>query len=246
MNDWLSTPHSRIAFALDYPSLAEARAGAAKLEGCVGLFKVGLELFVKEGPAAFALAAESGVELFADLKLHDIPETVERAVASVAASGARLVTVHAAGGAAMLARAALRAERETKGRLIVLAVTVLTSLDDADLTSLGISDRAGEHAVKLARVAFGAGVRGFVCSPAEVRALRAELGPNVILVTPGVRPAGTTAHDQKRVATAADAIADGADIVVVGRPIRDAPDPARVARAIGAEIQQGLARRTQS
>src|SRR5260221_3364066 len=229
-------PHSRIAFALDYPSLAEARAGAARLEGCVGFFKVGLELFAKEGPAAFGVARESGGELFADLKLHDIPETVERAVASVAASGARLLTVHAAGGKAMLARAVERAERETKGRLTVLAVTVLTSLDDADLASLGITDRAGEHALRLARVAFGAGVRGFVCSPAEVRALRSEFGPDVTLVTPGVRPAGTAVHDQKRVATPADPIADAADIVVVGRPIRDAPHPAASAPAAAQDI----------
>ena len=144
----------------------------------------------------------------------------------------------------MLARAVERADRETNGRLVVLAVTVLTSLDDADLASLGTADRAAEHVLRLARVAFRAGVRGFVCSPAEVRALRSEFGPDVTLVTPGVRPAGTTAHDQKRVATPADAIADGADIVVVGRPIRDAPDPASAARAVAKDIQQGLARRT--
>jgi orotidine-5'-phosphate decarboxylase len=240
------TPHARIAFPLDYPSLAEARAGAARLRGCIGLVKVGLELFIKEGPAAFAIAAECGVDLFADLKLHDIPETVDRAIASVAASGARLVTVHAAGGHAMLSRAVQRAERETGGRLTVLAVTVLTSLDDADLAAQGIGGRAGDQALRLARLAFAAGVRGFVCSPAEVQALRSELGPEVTLVTPGVRPAGANAHDQKRVATPADAVAAGADIVVVGRPIRDAPDPAEAARAIAADIAAGLARRART
>jgi len=239
-------PHRRIAFALDYPSLSEARAGAAAVKGSVGIFKVGLELFVKEGPAAFAVAAEAGGDLFADLKLHDIPETVERAVASVALSGARFVTLHAAGGAAMLRRAVERAHRETGGRLVVLAVTVLTSLDDADLAAQGIDDHAEKHALRLARMAHDAGVRGFVCSPAEVGAMRAELGPEVTLVTPGVRPAGSEAHDQKRVATAADAIANGADFVVVGRPIRDAPDPKEAARSIAAEIGQGLARRTKA
>jgi len=237
-------PKSRIAFALDYPSLDEARRGALAVREHIGLVKVGLELFVKEGRSAFAIAAECGVDLFADLKLHDIPETIERAIASVAASGARFVTVHAAGGAAMLARAVQRANQEAGGRMTVLAVTVLTSLDDADLAAQGITGRSQDHAVRLAHLAFGAGVRGFVCSPAEVRALRAELGPEVTLVTPGVRPAGATPDDQKRVASAADAIADGADIVVVGRPIRDAADPAASAREIAADVERGLARRT--
>jgi orotidine-5'-phosphate decarboxylase len=240
------TPERRIAFALDYPTLGEARAGALALRGHVGILKVGLELFVKEGPPALALASEAGAELFADLKLHDIPETVERAIGSVASSGARFVTVHAAGGAAMLSRAVERAKRDAGDRLTVLAVTVLTSLDDADLRAQGIGDAAGEHALRLARVAFGAGVRGFVCSPAEVRALRAELGPGVTLVTPGVRPAGAAAHDQKRVATPADAIADGADVVVVGRPIRDAKDPVAAARAVAEDVERGLARRART
>ncbi len=240
------TPERRIAFALDYPTLGEARAGALALRGHVGVVKVGLELFIKEGPAAFAVAGECGADLFADLKLHDIPETVERAVGSVAASGARFVTVHAAGGASMLARAVERARRDTDGRLTVLAVTVLTSLDDADLGAQGIDAPAADHVLRLARLAFGAGVRGFVCSPAEVRALRTELGPDVTLVTPGVRPAGASANDQKRVATPADAVADGADIVVVGRPIRDAQDPVAAARDIADDIQRGLARRSRT
>jgi orotidine-5'-phosphate decarboxylase len=240
------TPHARIAYALDYPSLAEARAGATQLRGHIGLVKVGLELFVKEGPAAFALARECGVDLFADLKLHDIPETVERAIASVAASGARFVTVHASGGAAMLARAVERAARESGGRLTVLAVTVLTSLDDADLEALGFGDRTADQVLRLARLAYAAGVRGFVCSPSEVQAMRAALGPDATLVTPGVRPAGADAHDQKRIATPADAVAHGADIVVVGRPIRDAKDPVAAARAIADDVQKGLDRRSRT
>ena len=239
----VDSPESRIVFALDFPSLAEARAGAETVRGAVGVLKVGLELFVKEGPAALAVARETGAALFADLKLHDIPETVERAVASLAPAGARFVTVHAAGGAAMLGRAVERASRDTQGELMVLAVTVLTSLDGADLEAQGIEGGAEDHAVRLARMAWAAGVRGFVCSPFEVARLRAELGPEATLVTPGVRPAKTGAQDQKRVATPEEAIARGADYVVVGRPIRDANDPAAAARAVAEEVAAGLRRR---
>jgi orotidine-5'-phosphate decarboxylase len=239
----VDSPHNRIVFALDFPSLAEARAGAESVRGAVGVLKVGLELFVKEGPAALSVAREAGAALFADLKLHDIPETVDRAVASLAPAGARFVTVHAAGGAAMLARAVERAARDTHGELMVLAVTVLTSLDGADLQAQGIEPRVEDHALRLARIAWAAGVRGFVCSPFEVAHMRAELGPQAILVTPGVRPAGSGAHDQKRVATPEEAIAQGADYVVVGRPIRDANDPAAAARAVAKEIAAGWNRR---
>jgi orotidine-5'-phosphate decarboxylase len=239
----VDSPESRIVFALDFASLAEARAGAEKVRGQVGVLKVGLELFVKEGPAALAVAREAGATLFADLKLHDIPETVERAVASLSPARARFVTVHASGGAAMLARAVERAARDTQGELMVLAVTVLTSLDDADLAAQGIEGRAEEQALRLARMAWAAGVRGFVCSPFEVARLRAELGQEATLVTPGVRPAGAGTQDQKRVATPEEAIAQGADYVVVGRPIRDANDPAAAARAVAREIAAGLRRR---
>jgi orotidine-5'-phosphate decarboxylase len=240
----VDSPESRIVFALDFPGVAEARAGADRVRGCVGVLKVGLELFVKEGPPALSIARDAGAALFADLKLHDIPETVERAVASLAPAGARFVTVHAAGGTAMLSRAVERAERDSKGQLMVLAVTVLTSLDDADVQAQGVSGRAQDHAVRLARLAWSAGVRGFVCSPAEVARLRAELGPEATLITPGVRPAGAATHDQKRVATPEEAIAQGADYVVVGRPIRDANDPAEAARAVAREIAAGRARRS--
>src|SRR6266542_3021830 len=202
-------PHRRIVFPLDYPSLAEARAGAEKIKGTVGVLKVGLELFVKEGPRAFALANAFGADLFADLKLHDIPQTVERAIASLSSSGARFVTVHAAGGRAMLERALERAHRETGGSLMVLAVTVLTSLDEEDLAAQGIHAGAADHVLRLARLAWSAGVRGYVCSPAEIRLLRNELGRDATLVVPGVRPAGASHHDQKRIATPAQAIADG-------------------------------------
>jgi orotidine-5'-phosphate decarboxylase len=240
-----NSPERRVIFALDFPSLAEAREGAEKVRGAVGVLKVGLELFVKEGPAALTIARDAGSALFADLKLHDIPETVERAVASLSPAGASFVTVHAAGGAKMLERAVERAARETNGALMILAVTVLTSLDDDDMRAQGVDGTAQDHALRLARVAWSAGVRGFVCSPAEVARLRSGLGPEAILVTPGVRPAGTRADDQKRIATPEEAIASGADYVVIGRPVRDAADPAAAARAIAREIEAGLTRRGQ-
>jgi orotidine-5'-phosphate decarboxylase len=228
---------SPVIFALDYPSLDEARRGAVAVRDVVGMLKVGLELFVECGPAAATLGSDAGRPVFLDLKLHDIPETVERAVARVCALGVRLLTVHAAGGPTMLARAAERAKREGTG-LEIVAVTVLTSLDASDLARVGLSGSVADAARRLARLAFDAGVRTFVCSPHEVRAMRAELGPEAKLVTPGIRPASNEqGDDQKRIATPASAIRDGADWLVVGRPIRDAADP----RAMAAEISRQAA-----
>jgi orotidine-5'-phosphate decarboxylase len=224
-----------IAYALDFASAAEAREGAVRVAAAIGMIKVGLELFVHEGPSIVALGREVNLPVFLDLKLHDIPETVERAVAQASRLGARLVTVHASGGRAMLKRAVARAAAEG-GDLAICAVTVLTSLDDADLRDIGLDGPASEAAVRLARVAFDEGVRWFVCSPAEVAALRSALGKEAVLVTPGVRPASSAPGDQKRVATPEQAIADGADWVVVGRPIRDAADPLAAARAIAASL----------
>jgi orotidine-5'-phosphate decarboxylase len=171
--------------------------------------------------------------VFLDLKLHDIPETVERAVARAMEAQVRYLTVHAQGGPAMLRRAVERAK--SSGTEIV-AVTVLTSLDDSDLSSMGISEGLGAHAERLARVAWDAGVRAFVCSPHEVKTMRASLGAGATLITPGVRPLGAAAgDDQKRVATPSRAIEDGADWLVVGRPIRDATDPVAVATAMARE-----------
>lgn len=230
----------RLVFPLDYPALREAKEAAARVAPAVGVLKVGLELFVKEGPAAAAMARETGLDLFLDLKLHDIPQTVERAVSSAASLGAKYLTVHASGGAAMLKAAASAAAAAGTG-LTILAVTVLTSLDDGDLRAQLIEESAAQHASRLARIAYDAGVRGFVCSPVEVASLRAAVGHDAILVTPGVRPAGSEQGDQKRVATPASAIRDGSDLLVVGRPIRDAKDPLAAARAIAAEIERALA-----
>ena len=212
---------------------------AQRVAPAIGMIKVGLELFVHEGPQVVALGEEVGLPVFLDLKLHDIPETVERAVAQASHLGARLVTVHASGGRAMLKRAVSRAASEG-GDLAICAVTVLTSLDDGDLRDIGMSGTAGDAALRLARVAFDEGVRWFVCSPAEVRALRTALGDDAILVTPGVRPESAALRDQKRVATPEQAIADGASWVVVGRPIRDAADPLAAARAIGESIARSV------
>lgn len=231
---------SPIAFALDYASVDEARGAARLVAPAVGMIKVGLELFVGGGPAVVGLGKDVGLPVFLDLKLHDIPETVERAVAQASGLGARLVTVHASGGRAMLKRAVTRAASEG-GTLAICAVTILTSLDAGDVSDIGMSGDPSSAAVRLARLAFDEGVRWFVCSPAEVRALRDVLGKDAVLVTPGVRPAGgaMAAHgDQKRVATPEQAIADGADWVVVGRPIRDAADPLAAARAIAGAIQE--------
>jgi orotidine-5'-phosphate decarboxylase len=229
-----------IAFALDFSDVAAARAAALRVAPAIGMVKVGLELFVHAGPAVVALGADAALPVFLDLKLHDIPETVERAVAQASNLGAKLVTLHASGGRAMCKRAVSRAAAEG-GTLSICAVTVLTSLDEADLDDIGMAGPSADAATRLARMAFDEGVRWFVCSPAEVHALRGALGREAILVTPGVRPASADRGDQKRVATPERAIQDGADWVVVGRPIRDAEDPLAAARAIAASIQAARA-----
>jgi orotidine-5'-phosphate decarboxylase len=230
----------RLAFALDYPTLAEAEAGAALVAEHVGVLKVGLELFVAEGAAAVKLGAKLGVSVFLDLKLHDIPETVERAVATAGQLGARFLTLHAQGGPRMLEAAAKRADREGAG-LKLLAVTVLTSLDASDLQAIGVTATPSDHVLRLAKLATGLGIPGLVSSTAEVAALRAALGPDAVLVTPGIRPAGAAVGDQKRVGTPASALRDGSSLLVVGRPIRDAADPAAAARSILAEMGGALA-----
>ncbi|MBX3186947.1 MAG: orotidine-5'-phosphate decarboxylase [Labilithrix sp.] len=231
-----------MAFALDFATVAEAREAAGVVAPAIGMVKVGLELFVGAGPEIVALGREVGLPVFLDLKLHDIPETVERAVAQAGKLGARIVTVHASGGRAMLRRAVERAKRDGAG-LDVCAVTILTSLDARDLGDVGIAGSPAEAATRLAKVAFEEGVRWFVCSPAEVGALREALGAEAVLVTPGVRPKSAEKWgDQKRVATPGEAIASGADWVVVGRPIRDADDRLAMARAIAAEIADAKSR----
>jgi orotidine-5'-phosphate decarboxylase len=234
-------PHRRIVLPLDFPSLAEARPFAERLGDHVGVFKVGLELFTAEGPAAVRPSGRHNLPVFLDLKLHDIPQTVEGAVAAAAKLGVDYLSVHASGGFEMLRRAAARAERESKGRLKLLAVTVLTSLAEEDLQGMGVQRPLRDQVLHLAHLAWTAGIRGFVCSPLEVGMLRKELGHDAQLFVPGVRPPGDQQQgDQKRVATPASAIADGADFVVVGRPIRDAPDPVAAAKVIAFQLGSAL------
>jgi orotidine-5'-phosphate decarboxylase len=226
------TGRERICAALDFGGWAAAEPFARAIAPHVGMLKVGLELFAAEGPPAVRAAAALGRPVFLDLKLHDIPATVEGAARSAAASGAALLTVHAAGGAEMV-RGAVKG---AGGKLRVLAVTVLTSLDAAALEAIGLAGPPESAVVRLARLAVAAGAGGLVCSPHEVAAVRAAVGPGPLLVVPGVRPAGAARGDQARVATPEAAVRAGADVIVVGRPLRDAPDPVAAAREIAESI----------
>ncbi|HSB19837.1 MAG TPA: orotidine-5'-phosphate decarboxylase [Anaeromyxobacteraceae bacterium] len=225
-------PASRLCAALDFGTWQAAEPFARAVAPVVGMLKVGLELFASEGPAAVRAAAALGRPVFLDLKLHDIPNTVEGAARSAVACGASLLTVHASGGPRMVEAAV----KGAGGRLRILAVTVLTSLDDDQLGRIGLAGPAEAAVVRLARLAAEAGAGGLVCSPLEVAAVRAAVGPGPLLVVPGVRPPGAAAGDQARVATPAEAVRAGADVVVLGRPLREAADPAAAARAIAATL----------
>jgi orotidine-5'-phosphate decarboxylase len=222
--------------ALDGDDLVAAEGLARCLTGAVDAFKVGLTLFAAHGPEALFEVGQHG-KVFCDLKLHDIPTQVQGAARSLASKGVWLTTVHASGGRAMVAAAVEGAGAAGSGTLIA-AVTVLTSLDAADLGSLGVAADPLAQVLRLARLAVGAGAQALVCSPQEVAAVRAEVGPGVLLVTPGIRPLGGDAGDQSRVATPAAAAAAGADYLVVGRPITAAADPRAAAAAIRAEMDE--------
>jgi orotidine-5'-phosphate decarboxylase len=224
------TPSDRLVVALDVPTLDEAVALARDLAGAVGWFKVGLELFAAHGPAAVAAIREHG-PVFLDVKLHDIPTTVERAARRIATLGVGLVTVHAGGGVAMV-RAAVEGLGD-RGR--VLAVTVLTSMSDEDLASVN-APAAATQVPALAALATRAGAPGLVCAPRDLVAVRAVVGPDVLLVTPGIRPGGGAVDDHARAATPRQALRDGADLLVVGRPITRADDPVAAAAVIATEL----------
>jgi orotidine-5'-phosphate decarboxylase len=228
----------RLIVALDVPNGTEALALVQRLGNLVQWFKVGLELYLAEGNSIIEKVRERGHSVFLDLKLHDIPNTVAGAVRSVASSGAGMLTVHAAGGPAMLA-AAQEAAAAVPSPPKLLAVTVLTSMDAAQLAATGVSGSPGEQVLRLAGLAHEAGIRGLVASSEEGAGLRAAY-PDSTLVIPGIRPSGAPAGDQKRVATPASAIADGADYVVIGRPITQAADPAAAAQAILDEMAAAL------
>jgi orotidine-5'-phosphate decarboxylase len=237
--DPLEEARERLIVALDVPDAASAAALVNRLDGTCTWFKVGLELFVAAGPAVLEPLLKSGHHVFLDLKFHDIPNTVAGAVRSAAGLGVRMMTIHAGGGPAMLdaARAALDGLFNPPE---LLAVTVLTSMDQAQVSAVGLEHSPAEQAELLARAGLAAGIRGFVCSPQEVAALRALTGPEGILVIPGIRPAGAETADQKRIATPAEALRQGASYLVVGRPITQAPDPAQAAQAILAEMAAAL------
>ena len=228
----------RLIVALDFPSSREALELVDRLEGSCRWFKVGMELFYSQGPgvegrAVVSTLRERGFEVFLDLKLHDIPNTVAGAVRSLEEVGASLLTVHAGGGAAMMeaARGAVRSRT-----LRLLAVTVLTSMDAEQLRGVGVRDGTMEQVLRLGRLAWTSGMDGMVCSAEEVGALRGEL-PEALLVVPGIRPQGAEVGDQRRVAGPGEALGRGASMLVVGRPITRAADPAAAARAILEEMR---------
>jgi len=223
--------------ALDVQTRAEAVERIKTIGDAVGFYKIGLELFTAEGPDVVKAVKDLGKKVFLDLKFHDIPRTVERSVRSGGRLGVDLMTIHAAGGRAMVRAAAEAAAEFGAGGPRIVAVTVLTSLDRSDLEDAGVVGRTpAEQVLSLARLATDSGAHGLVCSPMEVGNLSRTLRPGTIFVTPGVRPAGAAVGDQKRVATPADAVRDGSTHLVVGRPVLGAPDPAAAARAILAEI----------
>lgn len=227
-------PADRLIVALDFPDAAQAMVLVGRLEGRCRWFKVGLELYLSAGNSVVNALKELGFSVFLDLKLHDIPNTVAGAVRSAGGLGADLLTVHASGGPAMLEAAAEAAARLTDPP-ILLAVTVLTSMDSTQLAATGVPDSPADQALRLAKVAHTAGIRGMVCSPEEASVMRREL-PDSILVTPGIRPVGAGVEDQKRVATPSAALAAGADYLVVGRPITQAQKPDLAVEAILEEI----------
>jgi orotidine-5'-phosphate decarboxylase len=232
------TPANPIFCAIDTPDLAKAQALVHMVSGTVGGIKLGLEFFGAHGPKGVSAVVGAGTPLFLDLKLHDIPNTVAGAVRAAAPLEPMLLTIHAAGGPAMM-RAAVdaAASAEGKRRVKLLGVTVLTSLDDGDLPVIGQQGPVGEQVRRLALLARDSGLDGVVCAPQEVTALRALLGPDFLLVVPGIRPAGVQSGDQKRVMGPRTAMQAGADYLVVGRPITEARHPGAAALAILNELR---------
>ena len=231
------TPRERLIVALD---VADARAALAlvdKLAGRVGMFKVGTQLFTATGPELVRRLIEAGERIFLDLKYHDIPNTVAGAVRAADELGVSLVDVHALGGGPMIA-AASHALGSTGARLI--AVTLLTSHDQAGLEAIGIAGSPADAGLRLARLAQSAGAQGVVTSPHEVEGIRRACGPGFLIVTPGIRPSGAEPGDQARFATPSAALKSGADFMVVGRPILAAPDPAAAVEAIVQELEAAV------
>jgi len=225
-------PRDRLIVALDVPDLASAEAMVSRLGDSVTFYKVGMELAYSGGLSFVRRLADAGKKVFLDLKLHDIPNTVEKATAQVADLGATFLTVHAF---PQTMKAAVKGRGA--GSLKILAVTVMTSYDDADLVEAGYALGVRDLVERRARQAHAIGVDGLILSPEEVSAMRALLGPDITLITPGIRPSGSAAGDQKRIMTPANAIKAGADYLVIGRPVTQADDPKASAEAIIAEIR---------
>ncbi|MEO7599195.1 MAG: orotidine-5'-phosphate decarboxylase [Opitutus sp.] len=229
-----------LILVLDAPSPREIAPTLRQLSGTIRWAKVGLEMFTACGPDCVREIADLGFNVFLDLKLHDIPNTVAKAVQSVAQLPIRMLTLHTAGGPEMMSWA-VKAQREAAPNLLLLGVTVLTSMSSEQLHRIGVGGTPADQVVRLGTLAADSGIGGLVCSPLEIVPLRATLPPSIALVTPGIRPRDAKADDQTRVMTPGEAAAAGANFLVVGRPIFKAPDPAEAARAMIAEINAATA-----
>jgi len=229
-------PRPELIIALDLDTLDEALDMARTIGPEASWFKIGKQLFTRTGPSSVRALKDMGAHVFLDLKFHDIPNTVAQAVRAAADIGADMVNVHASGGPTMLRAAA---EAAADAGVILVAVTVLTSLDRQELASIGIDRDPLDQVLRLATLARDAGLHGVVCSPREINALRQSCGRDFVLVTPGIRPASSALDDQKRVMTPAEAARAGADYIVVGRPITRSDDPAGAAAEVRAECRLG-------
>jgi orotidine-5'-phosphate decarboxylase len=218
-------PRDRLVIAVDLSARDEILRMVDQLRGVAGVFKIGLQAFIANGPSVVREVVASGERVFLDLKIHDIPNTAKHAVGEAASLGAAMCTVHTAGGTAMLRACAQES-------LLVLGVTVLTSLEESDLLEIGFGGNAIDNVVRLAKLAQGSGLRGVVASPLEIAPIREACGSDFVILTPGIRPAGSDAGDQRRTMTPGDAIRAGADYIVVGRPITGAADPRSAAQRI--------------
>lgn len=226
----------KLILALDLPEKDEALAMLGKLKGSLEWVKIGLQMYVKYGADFVKQVSEMGFKVFLDLKMYDIPNTVSSAIKSLKGLNVGMLTIHTSGGAEMM-RYALDAAKQTNPDMLLLGVTVLTSFDAEGLAQTGVSEKPAEQVKLLSRLAKSCGIDGLVCSPLEIEALRAELGSDIALVTPGIRPQGSSADEQKRIMTPAKAAKAGSSYIVVGRPILKAPDPAKAARDIILELE---------
>lgn len=237
----MNNASEKIIIALDVETLEQARELVECLSGTVGAFKIGKQLFTRYGPEAVAMVHAAGGRVFLDLKYHDIPTTVAKAGCEAARMGVFMFNVHALGGSAMIG-ATVKAVREMAHASgaqapLILAVTVLTSMAKSDLTEIGIHKPAEQVVARLARLAQASGADGVVASPREIRLIKETCGPDFLVITPGIRPAASAQDDQKRTMTPGQALAAGADFLVIGRPVTHAPDPRAAALAIGAELK---------